>query len=181
MIDSGLNELWSGTGWTVYEARSVVPRFAEISTDDEDRAAAEHFVALCRYLDQLHGDGGFDRLLPPDRRRQVADHITGLLADRPTGSTDPLDDEDDLDDPMLADVDIDTVQRLDQPVDSSLTIAAGRDLGHRLAESDDWQGDLGRALIALYGYLDELYGGPERFTELLSTAERTEVAERLSS
>jgi hypothetical protein len=174
VLDQRLHEPLGTSDWTVHEARSVVPQLASIATTDEERYAAEHFTALCSYLDQLHGGDGFDRLLPAEVRQTVAGRISRLRTDRPTGSIDPNDGDDH--DQELVGVDIDTVVRLDQPVNSTLTLAQGRSVGSTLAEFDGWQGDLGRALIALYDYLDQLYGGPGYCTELLGSTERDDIA-----
>ena len=45
-------------------------------------------------------------------------------------------------------------------------------------KTDAWQRELGLALHGLYSYLDQLYGGPGAFTDLLTTAERDRVASR---
>jgi hypothetical protein len=65
-----------------------------------------------------------------------------------------------------------------QPVNAAVTLAEGRVLTAHLEGSDGWQRELGLALQGLYSYLDQLYGGPGAFTELLTSEERERVASR---
>ncbi|MEV6414910.1 hypothetical protein [Kribbella sp. NPDC051718] len=128
--------------------------------DGDSYDGIELFAALCEYLDQLYGGAGFDELLPEPELTELG----GLV--RSVGSTTP------------ADPDGDPLDRLDQPVNSAVTLAEGRQLAAYLAAADDWQGELGRALQGLYSYLDHLYGGPGTFTRLLTREEREQVAAR---
>ncbi|MEU8221818.1 hypothetical protein [Kribbella sp. NPDC048915] len=133
-------------------------------------AAVEHFAALCEYLDDLYGGDGFDRLLRPVDRVEVAALVRRLRREAPTGS--PVLDDDhrpvELNDPD-ADEYFDTVIRFEQPVNSSLTLPQGRVLADELARQDGWAAEIGRLLQGLYRYLDELHGGPGAFTEMLNS------------
>lgn len=120
----------------------------------------ELFSALCEYLDQLYGGTGFDELLPEPQQAALGGLIRSVVSTTP------------------ADPDGDPLDRLDQPVNSAVTLAEGRELTAYLAAAEDWQGELGRALQALYTYLDHLYGGPGTFTRLLTREEREQVASR---
>lgn len=120
----------------------------------------ELFTALCDYLDQLYGGTGFDQLLPEPQLSELG----GLI--QRVASTTP------------ADPDGDTLDRLDQPVNSAVTLSQGRQLAAYLATAEDWQGELGRALQGLYTYLDQLSGGPGAFVSLLTREEREQVAAR---
>ncbi|TDD26117.1 hypothetical protein E1218_13630 [Kribbella turkmenica] len=146
------------SAWSVSEARSVVARLRHVATTGPEYDAVELFLALCDYLDQLHGSPGFDRLLPEAERSALARLVQHVR--RP----DAVPEEDG--------------ERLLQPVNSAVTLAEGRVLASDLAEADGWQRELGLALAGLFSYLDQLSGGPGAFTELLTSAERARVASR---
>jgi hypothetical protein len=146
--------------WTVAEARSLTSRLRHTATTGPEYDALELFGALTDYLDELYGGAGFDRLLPEPERAALAGRIRAAR-----GHGVP--------------VDLSTTEgesRLDQPVNAAVTLAEGRVLAAELAAQTDWQGELGRCLQALYTYLDQLYGGPGAFTELLTPDEVTDVA-----
>lgn len=147
-------DLLAPSSWTVEVARDLVGQARHAARSPEEYAAAELFEALCDYADDLYGADGFGFLLEPDQRREVATLVGRVLADRDS------DDED----------------RLDQPVNAAVTLAGGRELARQQAASTGWQGELGKALLGLYGYLDDLHGGPGAFTELLTPDECATVA-----
>ena len=147
-----MTEQLGSSGWTVAEARGMVAQLRHVATEGPEYDGVELFLALCDYLDQLHGGHGFDAL-------QVDPKLTGAISEqrsRRAGAG----------------------ERLEQPVNSAVTLAEGRELATALGEADGWQHQLGLALQALYTYLDQLYGGPGAFTELLTSEERTRVASR---
>jgi hypothetical protein len=144
--------------WSVSEARSVVAQLRHVATTGPEYDAVELFLALCDYLDQLHGSPGFDRVLPEAERSALAD-----VARRVRGRS-AVPDEDG--------------ERLVQPVNAAVTLAEGRVLAAELQGAEGWQCELGLALQGLFSYLDQLYGGPGAFTELLTSEERERVATR---
>jgi hypothetical protein len=143
--------------WSVAEARSVVAELRHVVTtgpdSDAEYDAVELFLALCDYLDQLHGSPGFDRILPDPERSALGLAVREVRA----GGSD---------------------ERLVQPVNASVTLAEGRVLAAELARADGYQRQLGLALEGLFSYLDQLSGGPGAFTELLTSGERERVASR---
>lgn len=163
-------ELLEPSEWTIAEARRTVGQLRPLAAPGDEAAGIELFESLTSYLDDLYGDE-FDEFLHPEDLSMVATEIDRIRTSAPTGSPIPVPPEqpDDTDDD-------DVIIRLDQPVNSSVDLAEGRELAQRLAGADDWQGNLGRALIGLYAYVDELYGGAGRFVELLSRSERDRVA-----
>ncbi|MEV0285160.1 hypothetical protein AB0H36_13710 [Kribbella sp. NPDC050820] len=144
--------------WSVPEARSVVAQLRSVAEPGLEYDAVELFLALCDYLDQLHGSPGFDRVLPEAERSGLADVV------RRVRGRSAVPDEDG--------------ERLVQPVNSAVTLAEGRVLAAHLEAADGWQRELGLALQGLFSYLDQLYGEPGSFTELLTSAERDRVASR---
>lgn len=144
--------------WSVPQARSVVAQLRSVAEPGPDYDAVELFLALCDYLDQLHGSPGFDRILPEAERSELA----GVV--RQVRGRSAVPDEDG--------------ERLVQPVNSAVTLAEGRVLAAHLETADGWQRELGLALQGLFSYLDQLYGEPGAFTELLTSAERDRVASR---
>lgn len=138
--------------WTVSRARRIARSMIDVAEDDLTYAGVEHFEALCEYLDDLYGGQGFTRLLEPGLRPRVAELITRLRGshDRP--------------------------EPLRQPVNSALTLDQGRRFAADRLRAEKFVGELARALHGLYGYADELYGGPDAFTELLEAGEREQVA-----
>jgi hypothetical protein len=144
--------------WSVPGARSVVARLRHLVTTGPGYDAVELFLALCDYLDQLHGSIGFDRILPEAEQSalaQVVRRVRGRSA---------VPDEDG--------------ERLVQPVNAAVTLTEGRELAAQLADADGVQRELGLALQGLFSYLDQLHGGPGAFTELLTSEERKRVASR---
>jgi hypothetical protein len=179
-----VSDLLEPSAWTVLQARRMARNMIDV-VDGETYDAVEHFSELCEHLDELYGGYGFTRLLEPPQRAAVADLIRSLRGRRPTGAA-VLDDDGrpvDLQHPE-ADPYFDTVIRLHQPVNSSLTLDQGRhvaaDLASR-AEGEEWLVELGRAMQGLYRYLDQLYGGPGAFTELLDSEDRARVAQLVVS
>ncbi len=140
------------SGWTVAEARGVIAQLRHVATEGPEYDGVELFLALCEYLDQLYGGHGFDVLL-------VDQGLAGAIREqrsRRAGAG----------------------ERLEQPVNSAVTLVEGRALAGALESAAGWQHQLGLALQALYTYLDQLYGGPGAFTELLTSEERNRVASR---
>lgn len=143
-------------GVPVTRVRDEVGRMYRLARTDDEIDGVELFNALCEYLDQLSGTGRFDRLLTPQQREPLATEIDRVRHDADHAPERPV--------------------RLNQPVNAAVTVAGGRKLARRLARSGDWQAGIGVALMALYDYLDELHGGPGRFTVLLNSRERALVA-----
>lgn len=159
----------------------MVAELRHVAGSGDEYDALELFKALCDYLDELYGGTGFDRLLDPGQRTAVASVVRRIHGAAPTGSA-TLDDDGvpvDLSGPD-ADPVYDGVLRLDQPVNSAVTLREGRRLAADLAGTDGWQAEVGKALQGLYTYLDELYGGPGAFADLLTPDERAEVAAQVS-
>lgn len=146
------------SGWSVSEARGMVARLRHVAGDGPEYDGVELFLALCDYLDQLYGGYGFDIVFTGAERQALADAVRKVrghsVVPDPSG------------------------ERLIQPVNAAVTLVEGRTLTAWLEERDGWQQELGKALHALYIYLDQLYGGPGAFNELLTTAERRRVAQR---
>ncbi|MFI5733171.1 hypothetical protein ACIA49_23865 [Kribbella sp. NPDC051587] len=138
--------------WTVAEARGVIAQLRHVATEGPEYDGVELFLALCEYLDQLHGGHGFDSLQPDPALAQAVRE----QRKRRAGAG----------------------ERLEQPVNSAVTLEEGRALAAALVSVEDWQHELGLALQGLYTYLDQLYGAPGAFTELLSSDERLRVASR---
>jgi hypothetical protein len=144
--------------WSVSEARSMIARLRHVAEDGPEYDGVELFLALGDYLDQLHGGIGFDYVFTGAQRQALADAVRTVrgrsVVPDPRG------------------------ERLIQPVNAAVTLVEGRALTTWLEERDGWQQEVGRALRALYTYLDQLYGGPGAFNELLTTVERRRVAAR---
>ena len=136
----------------------MVAQLRHVATPGPEYDGVELFLALCDYLDELYGGIGFDRVLPTPERSALA----GVVL-RVRGKV-VVPDEDG--------------ERLLQPVNAAVTLAEGRVLAGELESADGWQRELGLALQGLYIYLDQLYGGPGAFTELLTSEERQRVARR---
>jgi hypothetical protein len=155
----------------------MAAQLRHMATTEDEYDGLELLTALSEYLDQLYGGAGFDRLLPPQDRAAMAQLIQRIRGSAATGSV-LLDDGVSVELAAAeADPVYETLVRLDQPVNAAVTLAQGRKLAADLALLDGWQAELGRALQALYGYLDELYGGSGAFTELLTLDERARVAQ----
>jgi hypothetical protein len=172
-----MSDRLSPSEWTVPEARRMAAQLRQVAATETEYDGIELFTALCDYLDQLYGGAGFDRLLAAPDRDSLAGLVQRTRGKARTGSV-ALDDHGvpvDLSgteaDPLY-----DTLVRLDQPVNAAVTLANGRRLAAELAATDGWPGEVGRALQGLYSYLDQLYGGPGTFTELLTPEERVQVA-----
>src|SRR5688572_16849981 len=144
--------------WSVSEARSVVAQLRHVATTGPEYDAVELFLALCDYLDQLHGPPGFDELLPAADQAALADVVRRIRGKSVVPGEEG--------------------ERLLQPVNASVTLAEGRALAAELENADGWQREVGLALQGLFSYLDQLYGGPGAFTELLTSEERERVASR---
>ena len=155
----------------------MAAQLRQVASSESEYDGIELFTALCDYLDQLYGGLGFDRLLPAPDRDSLAGLVQRTRGKARTGSV-ALDDHGVPVDLSGADADplYDTLVRLDQPVNAAVTLVAGRKLAADLAATDGWAGEVGRALQGLYSYLDQLYGGPGTFTELLTPEERAQVA-----
>lgn len=161
----------SPSTWTLSQARSLTAQLRHVATNAAEYDGLELFSALTEYLDQLYGGTGFDRLLPEPDRAAMAGLIRRIRGR--SASAEPLE----LDvDGVPIDPSVGTDPRLDQPVNASVTLAEGRRLAAELAATDEWQAEVGKALQAIYAYLDELYGGPGAFIELLTPEERDQVA-----
>ena len=144
--------------WSVTEARSVVAQLRHVAADGREYDGVELFLALCDYLDQLHGDAGFDYVY-------TGPELTALAAavQRVRGRSfvpDP------------------SGERLIQPVNAAVTLVEGRVLAAELVAAGGWLREVGLAVQGLYSYLDQLYGGPGAFNELLTPSERRRVAQR---
>jgi hypothetical protein len=144
--------------WSVPEARSVVAQLRHVATEGREYDGVELFLALCDYLDELHGGAGFDRVFTGPERSALAGVVRRVRGRSAVPDRDG--------------------ERLVQPVNAAVTLVEGRELATDLEGADGWQRELGRALHGLYSYLDQLYGGPGAFTDLLTTAERDRVASR---
>jgi hypothetical protein len=144
--------------WSVDEARSMVAQLRHVATIGPEYDGVELFLALCEYLDQLHGARGFDHVLPDPEASKLAEAVRRIRR-----KAVPRDE---------------WGERLVQPVNASVTLTEGRLLADALAAAEGWQRQLGLALQGLFSYLDQLYGGPGSFTDLLTTAERDRVASR---
>jgi hypothetical protein len=144
--------------WSVPEARSLVARLRHVAADGPEYDGVELFLALCDYLDQLHGRIGFDYVFTGPEQSALADAIRQIRGLNPVPDPDR--------------------SRLVQPVNAAVTLVEGRVLAAELAGGTGWQQQLGLAVQGLYSYLDQLYGGPGAFDELLTSLERQRVASR---
>jgi hypothetical protein len=173
----GMSDRLSPSEWTVPEARRMVAQLRQVAGTESEYDGIELFTALCDYLDQLYGGAGFDRLLAAPQRAALAELVQRVRGRARTGSV-LLDDHGVPVELSGAEADpfYDTLVRLDQPVNAAITLVAGRKLAAELAAADGWPGEVGRALQGVYTYLDQLYGGPGTFTELLTPEERAQVA-----
>ena len=144
--------------WSVPEARSLVAQLRHVATTGPEYDAVELFLALCEYLDELHGPLGFDRVLVDPERSKLADAVRRIRR-----KAVPRDE---------------WGERLVQPVNAAVTLAEGRALATHLEGADGWQREVGLGLQGLFSYLDQLYGGPGAFTDLLTSEEQERVASR---
>jgi len=171
-----VSDVLAPSTWTIAQARAIAAGLRP-ETGGDDYDVLELFGALCAHVDDLYGGARFDRLLPPPVRAEVAKLVRGIRGGVPTGSP-TLDDDDRPVDFGSPDTDryVDGVIRLDQPVSSALTLAQGRSAAAAFAAAAGWRGELGRALQGMYVYLDELYGGPGAFDELLNSEDRHQLS-----
>ncbi|TDW22799.1 hypothetical protein [Kribbella kalugense] len=146
------------SSWSVSEARNMVARLRHVAGDGPEYDGIELFMALCDYLDQLYGGTGFDIVFTGAERQTLADSVRKVRGPNVVPDPDSF--------------------RLVQPVNAAVTLVEGRTLTAWLEERDGWQQELGKALHGLYIYLDQLYGGPGAFNELLTPSERLRVAQR---
>jgi hypothetical protein len=153
-----MNDRLGSSEWSVPEARSMVAQLRHVASDGPEYDGVELFLALCDYLDELYGGYGFDRVYTGPERSALADVVRRVRGRNAVPDPDG--------------------ERLVQPVNAAVTLVQGRTLAADLETSDGWQRELGRALHGLYSYLDQLYGGPGAFNELLTTVERDRVAAR---
>jgi hypothetical protein len=153
-----MNDRLGSSEWTVLEARSMVAQLRHVASDGPEYDGVELFLALCDYLDELYGGYGFDQVYAGAERAALAEVVRRVRG--PAVVPDP------------------EGERLVQPVNAAVTLVQGRVLAVELERLGEWQRELGRALQGLYNYLDQLYGGPGAFNELLTTLERDLVASR---
>jgi hypothetical protein len=150
--------------WTVSEARELVHELRRVVLGGSEYDGIELFLALCEYLDELHGIDadrgryGFGSFYSGTQFEELAAAVQAVRG--PDTGWDPDSD------------------RLVQPVNAAVTLAEGRDLTGWLEGRQAWERQLGLSLGALYAYLDQLYGGPGTFNQLLTRRERERVAAR---
>jgi hypothetical protein len=159
-----MTEQLGDSGWTVSEARELVHDLRRTVLGGREYDGIELFLALCEYLDDLHGIDrargryGFGHFATGAEFESLAAAVQ--TARGPDVEWDPESD------------------RLVQPVNAAVTLAEGRDLITWLEARAAWERQLGLSLRALYTYLDQLYGGPGTFNQLLTRREREQVAAR---
>ncbi|WP_427893711.1 hypothetical protein ACQHIV_12100 [Kribbella sp. GL6] len=159
-----MTEAMGESGWTVSEARYLVRELLRIAPDDRGYDGIELFLALCEYLDELHGTDrdrgrfGFGSFYTGARLDELAAAVQAARG--PETAWDP------------------DSYRLEQPVNAAVTLAEGRELTEWLVRRQDWERQVGLSLRALYRYLDQLYGGEGLFNQLLTGPEREQVAAR---
>jgi hypothetical protein len=153
-----MNDRLGSSQWSVPEARTMVAQLRHVAAGGAEYDGVELFLALCDYLDELHGGAGFDWVFTGPERSEVAGVVRRVRGRSAVPDRDG--------------------ERLVQPVNAAVTLTEGRALAAELESEEGWQRELGRALHGLYSYLDQLYGGPGACTDLLTTAERDRVASR---
>jgi hypothetical protein len=159
-----MSEQLGDSEWTVSQARELVHDLRRVVLDGPEYDGIELFLALCEYLDELHGT---DR----DRGRYgFGSFYEGAYLDQLTAAVQEVRGPD-----IRWDEDSD---RLLQPVNAAVTLAEGRDLIDWLEGRAAWERQLGLSLRALYAYLDQLCGGRGTFNQLLTRRERERVAAR---
>jgi hypothetical protein len=157
-------EKFGDSAWNIPEARSMVARLRHHAGDGPEYDGIELFQALCEYVEQLHGTDrqrgrhGLDRFYTGDELTELATAVQAVRGRR----IEPNPDSD----------------RLVQPVNAAVTLAEGRDLVTWLEARPGWEREVGLCLRALYSYLDQLYGGPGTFNQLLEPSEVERVATR---
>lgn len=159
-----MTERLGESDWTVGQGRAQVHELRRVVAGGREYDGIELFLALSEYLDELHGSDrargryGFDSFYTG---AQLEELTTAVRTERgPDTAWDP------------------ESYRLDQPVNAAVTLAEGRDLIDWLEARSGWERQLGLSLRALYAYLDQLYGGPATFNQLLTPRERQRVAAR---
>ncbi|MGZ0146190.1 hypothetical protein ACXJJ3_03915 [Kribbella sp. WER1] len=159
-----MTETFGESEWTVSDARYMVQELRRTAEGDQQYDAIELFLALCEYLDELHGT---DR----DRGRYgFGAFCTGAQFDELAAAVQAVRGPDTAWDPASG--------RMDQPVNAAVTLADGRQLGEWMETRPAWERQVGLCLRELYAYLDQLYGGPGLFNQLLTPHERQRVAAR---
>jgi hypothetical protein len=151
-------ERFGDSEWNIPEARSMVAQLRHHSGDGREYDGIELFLALCEYLDRLHGKDGFDYLYTGAEQAALAAAVQEVRG--PEIEPDP------------------DTDRLVQPVNAAVTLVEGRDLVIWLEGQPSWQREIGLCLRAMYAYLDQLYGGPGTFNQLLKRSELERVAAR---
>lgn len=154
------NDRLGDSDWTLDEARSMAADLVTVSSTDDERLGTELLIALIDHLDRL---AGRDRL-------SVGDNLLLYPGDRARATTVIMELRADLEESH-------SEFASDSMTNTRATIDAGRAVADRLAaaeQSDDWQHNVGRALLGIYALLDELYGGT--FTDPLTPGECAEVA-----
>lgn len=153
--------MWEKLGdsdWNIPQARSTVAQLRHHAGDGREYDGIELFLALCEYLDLLHGKHGFDYFRTGAEQAALAAAVQEARGPR-----------------IEPDPDTD---RLVQPVNAAVTLAEGRDLVVWLEGRPGWERQVGLCLRAMYAYLDQLYGGPGAFNQLLRPDELERVAAR---
>lgn len=159
-----MTETFGESEWTVSDARELVHELRRIAEGDREYDAIELFLALCEYLDELHGTDpargryGFGSFYTGPQFEQLAAAVRAVRG--PNTAWDP------------------SSNRMDQPVNAAVTLAEGRELVDWMEARPAWERQVGLCLRALYAYLDQLYGGPGLFNQLLTPLERERVAAR---
>jgi hypothetical protein len=151
-------EKFGDSEWNIPQARSTVAQLRHHAGDGREYDGIELFLALCEYLDRLHGKHGFDYFFTGAEQAALAAAVQETRG--PEIEPDPDSD------------------RLVQPVNAAVTLVEGRDLVIWLEGRPGWEREVGLCLRAMYAYLDQLYGGPGAFNQLLKPAELERVAAR---
>lgn len=151
-------EKFGDSEWNIPEARSTVAQLRHHAGDGREYDGIELFLALCEYLDRLHGELGFDYFRTGADQAALAASVQEVRG--PKIEPDP------------------DTDRLVQPVNAAVTLVEGRELLIWLEGRPGWERQVGLCLRAMYAYLDQLYGGPGTFNQLLKPAELERVAAR---
>lgn len=151
-------EKFGDSEWNIPQARSTVAELRHHAGDGREYDGIELFLALCEYLDRLHGQHGFDYFFTGAEQAALASAVQDVRGRE-----------------IEPDPDTD---RLVQPVNAAVTLIEGRDLVLWLEARPGWERQIGLCLRAMYAYLDQLYGGPGTFNQLLKPAELERVAAR---
>ncbi|MFF0268427.1 hypothetical protein [Kribbella sp. NPDC004536] len=150
--------------WTVSQARDLVHNLRRVAPDGPEYDGIELFLALSEYLDELHGTDrdrgryGFGSFYEDAALDELAAAVQAVRGPETAWDANS--------------------NRMDQPVNAAVTLAEGRELVDWLEGRREWERQLGLSLRALYAYLDQLYGGPGLFNQLLTPRERERVAAR---